>query len=77
MAVRFGTSHHDDMVGTDGDDVLSGLGGDDRFIASAGADTFIGGDGNDTVDYLQTARASSSYLGFDGVVVNLETGEGG
>jgi Ca2+-binding RTX toxin-like protein len=66
------------MSGTAGDDVLLGLAGDDRFIASSpGSDTFNGGSGNDTVDYSQTTQASSSVLGFDGIGVNLETGEGG
>lgn len=61
-------SDHDDMLGGDANaNVLNGGKGDDTLMGGLGADTLIGGEGIDTASYADSE---------EGVIVNLDRGDG-
>lgn len=61
------TNGPDVIYGYGGNDLISAAGGNDMIFGGAGADTIYGGAGTDTSNYIDS---------FEGVVVNLATGQG-
>lgn len=57
-----GTSHGDELIGSDGDNILAGLAGDDVLEGALGADQLLGGEGNDAASYAQATSAVNVFL---------------